>query len=375
MKIGLLINPWAGVGGSVALKGSDGSEMRNQALSLGAIPQATHKAKLALISLQENLNEPNDLTWFCGPDSLGESLLRELDFKSINVLAMEVPQQTESIHSKKLLTLFLDEAKVDLILFVGGDGTARDVFDITADTVPVIGVPAGVKIHSGVFAVTPSCAGQVLAGLMNGDITELRLQEVRDIDEQAFRNNKVRSRYYGEMRVPVSGSFMQHTKVGGIENDDLVLEEIADWFIDNMEADVCYLMAGGNSIGTIMAKLELQNTLLGVDAVCNGVLVKSDCTEHEILDLLAQYSCKVIVSIIGGQGHILGRGNAQISAAVLRTVGKGNIVVIGSKKKLRALQGRSLIVDSADPELDAQWSGLITVVAGYDDLVVYPLGY
>lgn len=374
MKIGLIINPWAGIGGTVALKGSDGEEIRQEALRRGAQPKAFEKACIALKEMHRLVSENDKIQWYCAPGDMGQNALLSEWGDSIRpvIQPVSLPRQTEAEQTQQAAQWLVSQ-KVDLILFAGGDGTARNLLDCVGEQIPVLGIPAGVKIHSGVFAVTPHAAGQVLAGLLNGDITELHQEEVRDIDEEAFRHDRVVARHYGDMKVPVSGEFMQHVKVGGIENQELVLNDIADWFVEEMADDTCYFIGSGKSTATIMEKLGLDNTLLGIDAVYRGEVIRADCTERDLLELCDQYPCRALISIIGGQGHIFGRGNAQFSPAVLRRLTRENFTVLGTKAKLKSLEGRPLLVDTSDPDLDTQWAGIIPVLTGYNDHVIYPV--
>ncbi|EAR10172.1 ATP-NAD kinase family protein [Reinekea blandensis] len=373
MKIGLIINPWAGVGGSVALKGSDGPEIRNEALKRGAQPKANDKTAITLQELHARSPDAS-IHWYSAPGKMGEEAIRNEYGANLSLVVQPdaLPEQTEASETYRAAEWLLAQS-VDLILFAGGDGTARNLLDVVGERIPVLGIPAGVKIHSGVFAVTPHAAGDVLAGLLNGDITELHQEEVRDIDEEAFRSDRVVARYYGDMKVPVSGEFMQHVKVGGLESQDLVLNDIADWFIETMQDDVCYFIGSGKSTATIMDALHLPNTLLGIDAVYQGQVVKADCSEADLLSLLSQYPCRALISIIGGQGHIFGRGNAQFSPQVLAQLTRENIDIIGTKTKLKSLEGRPLLIDSSDPALDRAWAGLMPVMTGYHDHVIYPV--
>lgn len=373
MRIGFIINPWAGIGGTVALKGSDGADIRTEALHRGAHPKALEKAGIALHELN-SLVLKSEVQWYCPPGSMGEDALRaEFGMDSeLNVQPTTLPEQTEAVDTRQAARWFMTQ-QVDLILFAGGDGTARNLLDEVGERVPVLGIPAGVKIHSGVFAVTPHAAGQVLAGLLTGDITELHQEEVRDIDEDAFRDNRVVARHYGDMQVPVSGEFMQHVKVGGIENQALVLNDIADWFVEEMADDICYFIGSGKSTATLMDKLNLNNTLLGIDAIYQGQVIRADCTESDLLELLDQYDCRAVISVIGGQGHIFGRGNAQFSPRVLRRLTRAHVTVIGTKAKLKSLEGRPLLMDTSDPALDNEWAGIIPVLTGYNDHVIYPV--
>jgi len=372
MKIGFVVNPWAGIGGAVALKGSDGSEIRAEALALGARQRANEKALTALTAFVEYNQFPKRVSWFTGAADMGASTLALAGIASLSIVPGTPPLQTESTDTALVVDWFKNQ-NVDLIVFAGGDGTARDICGVVGTQIPVLGIPAGVKIHSGVFAVTAHAAGEVLAGLVDGQLTELHCEEVRDIDEDAFRNNRVRAKFYGEMNVPVAGEFMQHVKVGGVESEPMVLSDIADWLIEELDPDTCYFIGSGGTTATLMEHLDIRNTLLGIDAIKNGQVLKTDCTENDLLELLSCHSCMAIISVIGGQGHILGRGNAQFSPQVLKLLGRDNLLVVGSKAKLKSLEGRPLYLDTTDPALDRQWAGIIPIITGYNNKVIYPV--
>jgi predicted polyphosphate/ATP-dependent NAD kinase len=369
LTLGLIINPLAGIGGSVGLKGSDGADIVKEAFSRGARCKSSERAKLALQVLLPIQDQMKIIT--C-PQEMGETLVAEMGF-SYQVLDNLSVEHTSAQDTCNAAQQLLDQ-KVDIILFAGGDGTARDICSVVADRIPVLGIPAGVKIHSAVYAVTPKAAGEVISQLASGQLIDVKAHDVRDIDEEAFRNNIVRAKLYGEMRVPQAGQFVQSVKQGGVEVEELVLEDIAADVVQGMEDDVLYLIGSGKTTLAIMDELGLDNTLLGIDAVLNHQLLKNDVSETEILEYLEQYPCKAVISIIGGQGHIIGRGNQQLSAAVLKKLGKKNLKVISTKAKVSALEGRPLIVDSGDNELDDLFSGTIEVTTGYQDQIIYPVG-
>ena len=362
--LGLIINPLAGVGGSVALKGSDGADTARRALALGAVPRAGERTLQALAELAGL-----ELRLSCFAGAMGESVARQAGFEPelVGAAAAEPSCAADTIAAARTLA----EHGVDLILFAGGDGTARDLYAALGDRLPVLGIPAGVKIHSGVYAVTPSAAGKVVAMLVRGELVTLADQEVRDIDEEAFRQGQVRARYYGELRVPEEGRYLQHTKSGGREVEELVLDDIAAEVIETLEEGVFYVMGSGTTVQAVMAQLGLPNTLLGVDLIRDRQLVGSDLGATELLALIGDAPARILITVIGGQGHIIGRGNQQLSPELLRRVGRDNLRVIATKSKLKALQGRPLIVDSGDPALNHQLAGLIRVITGYRDAVLY----
>jgi len=365
--LGLIVNPLAGLGGSVALKGSDG--VAELALEKGAIPKAGIRTQTALKVLSGFKDQIKIIT--C-PADMGEKWVKELGFDCEVIEGIQV-SQTKPDDTKRAADV-LKQRHVDLLLFAGGDGTARDICSVIEDSFPVLGIPAGVKIHSGVYGVTPQAAGEVVKLLVEGKLVDLKPQDVRDIDEDAFRQNQVKAKLFGEMTVPQAGEFVQSVKQGGIEQEELVLEDMAAYLTQELEQDTLYLVGSGKTTQALMDHLYLDNTLLGVDAVLNEELVQSDLTERQILELLDQYeNAKIIVSVIGGQGHIFGRGNQQFSPSVIRKVGRDNLWILCTKTKLRNLDNKPLNVDTGDPDLDSELAGHIEIITGYQDKVLYPV--
>lgn len=367
--IGLIINPVAGLGGRVALKGSDGADTVQQALALGAIPRAERRTEVALNKLMPLRDQIKFVVW---RDDMGGSLLQRHGFfcDVIGTLTHEqsIPEDTEAA------AVAMEEVGVDLLLFAGGDGTARNICNCVTLVQPVLGIPAGVKIHSGVYAVTPSAAGEVVAMLIRGELVNLREQNVRDIDEAAFREGRVRARHYGDLLVPEDSRFVQQVKQAGREVEAMVVQDIANYFRDEIMAeDVLYLIGPGSTTKGVMDVLGLDNTLLGVDLICNEQLIASDMTEKDILANINGKPTQLLVTAIGGQGHLFGRGNQQLSPEVIRTIGRDNILVLVTKTKIRELKGRPLLLDTGDAQLDQALSGAITVLTGYNDRILYPI--
>lgn len=369
LRIGLVINPVAGLGGSVALKGSD--NMAEQALALGAQPMANKRADMALSELIEHKERIEILTV---NGEMGESACIRAG------LPFEVVYRTKSdktsFEDSRAAARIMVEQKVDILLFAGGDGTARDICAIVDTDALVLGIPAGCKIHSGVYAVTPKAAGSIMAMLADGEMLSVLDADVMDIDETAFRQGTVKAKRFGEMQVPGELRYIQATKSGGKESDELVLQDIAEYVISEMEEDEYYVMGSGSTVAHIMEELGLDNTLLGVDVIKDHRLIAGDITAEKLLALAKEVSkdkIKLVITVIGGQGHILGRGNQQLSPALIRFVGKENITVVATKTKLQALQGRPLLVDTGDESLNNELAGLIKVTTGYNDHVMYPV--
>ena len=363
MKVGLLFNPKAGVGGPVGLKGSDG--VYGDAIQLGGQSKVAGRAASCLERIAHD-----EIEWFTVPGVMGGDILEQLGIPS-HLLGGPIDPDTSAEDTRHCVRLICEQG-IDLLLFAGGDGTARDVADSIQDVAAVLGIPCGVKMHSGVFATTPVAAAELVNKMLAGEILSVVQSDVRDIDESSFREGIVKTRFYGELPVPDDLRYVQQTKVGGKEVDALVVQDIAAYFTENMVPDALYLMGSGSTVATLMDSLGLQPTLLGIDVVRNGELLAVDVSEHQILDLLEDAPvAKIVVTAIGGQGHIFGRGNQQLSAKVIRRVGIRNLEIVATKSKLVRLERRPLLVDTGDVELDEALAGIKSVLVGYDDWVVY----
>jgi len=367
-RLGVVVNPFAGIGGALALKCRDGADVREKALAMGAEKKANEKMAKAL-SILEALSE--QFTIVTAGGEMGEDVCASLGLP-FEVVYRSASQQTEGEDTERAVQAFLG-CNLDVILFAGGDGTARNVCKIVGDKVPVLGVPAGCKIHSGVYCVTPSAAGQVISQMIKGEIVSVMDGEVRDIDENAFRTGKVIAKHYGEMRVPAELTYVQAVKMGGKEDEALVLDDIAATISELMDdnPDTYFVMGSGSTVGAVMEFLGLENTLLGVDVVMDKTLVASDVTASELLSLTQGKPTQVVLTVIGGQGHILGRGNQQLSPDFIRAIGKQNMRVVATKQKLQSLGNKPLRLDSGDAELDASLQGAFTIITGYKDKVLY----
>jgi predicted polyphosphate/ATP-dependent NAD kinase len=358
--IGLIINPIAGMGGAVGLKGTDGKAIVTQAISLGAKPIAPTRAKAFLSELNP---AKNNVQLMVGAGLMGEDEAKNCDFiYKVLGARKEVtnPKDTVSI-AKKMV-----DAGIALLVFCGGDGTARDIQATVDMALPVLGVPTGVKMHSAVFAVTPRAAARVVMRFLREELP-LREAEVMDVDEKAFRKGRLSAELYGYMLAPYETHLIQANKLASpITESELRSQAgIAVYVIDNMKADVIYVIGPGTTTRAIAGVLDAKKTLLGVDLFLNKKVISSDVNETQILETIRGRPAQIIVTPIGGQGFIFGRGNQQISAKVIRQVGLDNIVVVATASKLRSLQG--LRVDTGDSDLDGAFrKRKIKVVADYE---------
>lgn len=371
LTLGLIINPLAGIGGAVGLKGSDGEDIVAQALSLGAEKRAAQRTRQAL----EVFCHQGGFRLLTCHGEMGQQLAEQLalPYELVAGDYVDADGITAPKHTRQAAARMAAQG-VDLLLFAGGDGTARDICASVSETTLVLGIPAGVKIHSGVFGVTPTAAGEVVKRLLDGQLVDVSEAEVRDLDEAAFRQGQVKARQFGELRVPQEGHFVQAVKQGGIEDESLSVADIAAWVVEEMDDDCLYLIGSGKTTRAVSEELGVESTLLGVDAILNGQLLAADVNEAAIWQLLdTHHQARAVLSVMGGQGHILGRGNQQFSPRVLEKLGRENLCLISTKSKLSSLNGRPLIIDSGDPELDQRWAGVMEVVTGYRDQVVYPV--
>ncbi|MFP5383932.1 MAG: ATP-NAD kinase family protein [Gammaproteobacteria bacterium] len=364
----MIVNPWAGVGGPTGLRGSDGPEIRDAALAAGVIPRAGDRCGRFLDALTRRSASKLEMVVWGGP--MGADLVATT---ALACIVAGMPAHTPSTpDDTQAAARALAAAGVDLLVFVGGDGTARDVCAATGTRVPVLGVPAGVKMYSGVFAVSPEAAAEVVHRLVEGQPVTVQDAEVRDIDEEAFRQDRVASRWFGDLRVPGTGNLVQQVKCGRPANEVQEQRDIAEWVASRMEPGVVYLVGTGSTPKAVMDVLGLAGSLLGVDAVLDGECIATNLDGTGLAALVRRYpATRILLTVTGGQGFLLGRGNQQLSAEVLRAAGSGNLVILATRDKLEALAGRPLLVDTGDVALDRELAGLKEVVTGYDRRVLY----
>lgn len=365
-KLGFLVNPIAGMGGRVGLKGTDGDEILKKAIELGAQPWARERAREALKPLLCLQDEIELVTY---PSPMGEDIARDCGFvpKVIEADLGDVTTEKDTKHAAKAM---LDE-KVDLLLFAGGDGTARDICSAVGTSLVCLGIPAGVKIHSGVFASHPTRAGELAALCLKKSVQRTIEAEVMDVDEEELRREIVSARLYGYLKIPHVERFLQRTKAGSTGNEKYSQEAIAAEIVEGMSDEFYYLVGPGTTTAAIMQRLGLDHSLLGVDLVWKGNLVGKDLNEAQILENIRGKPTKLILTPIGGQGFLLGRGNQQISPEVIEQIGKDNIIVIATKQKIHSLNSRPLLVDTGDVATDQALMGYYRITTGFREAIIY----
>lgn len=358
MRIGLVVNPVAGLGGSVGLKGTDGPDTVAEALRRGASPAAGHRAARALARLAAR--RPGAVL-AVAPGAMGAQWAEGLDLKLDlrTVLA-------ETGTARDTRAAVAEFADCELVVFAGGDGTARDVAVSLAPGQGMLGIPCGVKMHSGVFAVSPEAAGAALADLLDErhPIDWDDAAEVADIDEAELRAGRLSPRLYALSRAPRLRSRMQAAKGGGRGDSAAALVAAAAQVAAGMLRDVLYIIGPGTSAGAVMQAAGQSPSLLGVDAMLDGAVVARDARATDLAELARGRDLRIVLGVTGRQGFLIGRGNQQIAAPLIAQAGRSGLIVLASEDKLTALAQPALWVDSGDPALDAALAGFIRVQTG-----------
>ncbi|MCX8184354.1 MAG: ATP-NAD kinase family protein [Sulfolobales archaeon] len=358
-RIGFLVNPIAGMGGAVGLKGTDG-RLYVEALERGAKPVAPARAVRFLDRLQMIGSSDVELALaggIMGCDYLSSTLLRKhvcLDIPASNITTRE--------DTLRVVREFI-RLKVDAIVFVGGDGTARDVLEASNSLVPILGVPSGVKVYSSVFAISPEAAAEILLDYCRGEGV-IEVGEVVDVDEYSLQRDILSIRSFGKAYTLSSKNLRVSTKEFGSTED---LESVAEHFIEEVyRPGAVFIFGPGSTTKAIVSKLGIDKTLLGFDAVLNGELIGKDLTAREIEKIVKEFKdVYIVLSVIGGQGYLIGRGNQQLTPEILKTLGRDRIIVVSSRSKFSKL--RYLLIDSGDLEVDRDLSGYYRVIVEYGE--------
>ncbi|MBM4248332.1 MAG: ATP-NAD kinase [Euryarchaeota archaeon] len=356
------------MGGRVGLKGTDG--VVDEAIKRGAVPVAPEKATLMLRALREARDVYGArflLRWKTAGGLMGERELVDAGWSLGEFEVVYRPPERSSPADTRAACEVMMGLKTDLILFCGGDGTARDIFETVGVSVPILGIPSGVKMHSGVFGLNPVIVSEIVQEFLDGRLGNA-LVEILDLDEELYRKGEWRVRLFGQARTPHEPNYIQAGKLMiESESDDEVKEGIAEHMLDKLGAmrDALWILGPGSTLETIGRRLGIEKTLLGVDAVFGGELVAKDADERTLLGLLERHPRAVLVlSPIGAQGFVLGRGNLQLSPAVIRKVGLDNIIITATPSKLSRTP--VLRVDTGDEELDRELDGKsFFVVTGF----------
>jgi predicted polyphosphate/ATP-dependent NAD kinase len=366
LRLGLIVNPVAGLGGRVGLKGTDG--LADAALALGAAPQAEART---LRALRRFASARSGIVLLAGTGAMGQQAAG-----AAGLIAEVVPglAHAKTSAGDTIAIARAMQGRVDLILFAGGDGTARDLLSVVGDAAPILGIPAGVKMQSGVFAATPEAAGNMIAAIAaieDRSRLHYRPSEVMDIDEDALRNGAISPRLFGYAKVPFLPLLLQNAKVRNHGLDEAALDAAARQIAATMTPETLYAIGPGRSAKRVLQALGISGAMLGTDLVLGGALVARDANERTILDAASGRALRIVVGVIGGQGYVFGRGNQELSPEAIRRAGRDGITILASQQKLLALEEKRLLVDTGDPALDRELAGYWRVVVGpQEDMVM-----
>ena len=369
--IGLVVNPVAGIGGPAGLVGSDGRATQQRARERGATEQSSDRAVAALSVIAEANPQARVLTV---AGVMGEDAVRRAGLAPVLVKRTEgsTPDRDTTGADTTSAARDLAAAGASLVLFAGGDGTARDVARGLPVGTAALGIPAGVKMYSGVFGVSPRAAGAVASQWLAGNLP-LVDREVLDIDEAALRSTRVEPRLVGMLSVPYTSGRTQARKASSSAGDVGELREAALGVVAQLRPGVRYLLGPGGTLAQVAKVLGVEKTPLGVDVLLDGKIVLANASEQELLEEIQRGPSQAVVTIIGGQGFLLGRGNQQLSARVLRALGNDPLIVVATPQKLIDLGGRPLLVDTGDTDLDASLSGFVRVTTSRTGRSIYPV--
>jgi predicted polyphosphate/ATP-dependent NAD kinase len=364
------VNPIAGIGGAAGMAGSDGAVVQRAAAERGGISHAAERAIEVLRSLAEQFTE-HDAVLIVAPGRMGEEAasVAGIPCRAVNVATADPTSAADTVACAEAFA----DAEVDLLLFAGGDGTAADVARGCADRIPVLGIPSGVKMYSGCFAVNTRAAADIAGRVLAGGVVATTGVEVVDLDEVALRSGRVAPRLTAALRVPVAPA-VQSRKAPTSANVAGQVQAVAAAAAALLTDGTVTALGPGGTTHAVLDRLGLDGTLLGVDIVCGGRLLASNVNEVELYEWARKAPLRVMVSVIGGQGFVFGRGNQQFSPRVIRAAGAADIVILAPESKLAALQGRPLLADTGDAALDAELAGYRRVLTGAGQWAVYPLG-
>lgn len=368
-RLGLIVNPVAGLGGRVGLKGSDGEAIQLLAKAKGATPQAGERARRALEGIKNNRKNIQLVT---ASGAMGELPARQAGFEPLVIDHQAIPPT--GAHDTIRVAQLMAGSGVDLILFAGGDGTASDISQAVGLKVPVLGIPAGVKMQSGVFAINPWVAGETVTAFLEGGNVQLKEAEVVDLDEMSYRHGSIDVCLQGYLKVPYLSNRTQNRKAPTPDSETVRAQAIAVHVVESMPAGWLTILGPGTTTRAVAEQRDWPKTLLGIDIYDNETgPVLLDANEQGILQTLTDRPAKLVLSPTGGQGFMLGRGNQQISPEVLHKVGRENLVIISLIEKLIGLHGAPLRVDLGNCETERWLSGYRKVIIGYHQTVIYKM--
>lgn len=363
-NIGFLVNPVAGFGGKAGMKGSDSLHGRMAAARLGYEKTAGIRAYQCITRIKEE----SGFHLIAPEGEMGGNILKkaQIPYESLG--------KHKSITTKEDTLNYARSCKdrgVDLLVFCGGDGTARDIYEAVGEQLPVLAVPAGVKMYSACYAVSPCQAGDLLRNFIRGEQTPFEYREIMDIDEARLDDPLVTPALYGFLRTIHDRDRLQRAKEI-CPQDTSGRELLTDYLISSMNEQTIYMIGPGSTTYCLKEKLEGKGTLRGVDVAKGRKIILKDAGEQALCELLETgIPAKIIVTCIGGNGFIFGRGNQQISPRIINMVSKENLILAVTKEKLASLKGNPMLADTGDRDTDEYLCGYYKIWVNSREAVLY----
>ncbi len=362
IKIGLIVNPISGLGGPIGYKGTDDPEIVVKALKMGYKPKSHLRAAEALKVLR---GMPIVVYTYSGLMGEKSAQISGVEYKIIGKPVASRTTYRDTINAAKDML----KLNLPLIMFSGGDGTAVNMVDAVDLKIPVVGIPAGVKMYSGVFAVSPRAAGALVKEYLTRKLPLIE-EEVLDISEKDYRRDVLKVELYGYLKVPFIPEVLQGEKQPSSLSERDIMDSIAKYVVEEMDEETCYILGPGLTVRAIAEEIGVGKTLLGFDVVRKGKIIVKDASETSLLSILEKCAnVKLIISPLGGSGFLIGRGNLQLTPKVLRRIGRENIIIVATKRKLRNLN--KLLIDTGDAELNRELTGYYRVITGYREELIF----
>lgn len=348
LRVGFLVNPIAGSGGRIGHKGSDDLKIDN--------PETPGKVRRFL-----SLAPKNNVEYIVPEGKMGEIYFsKDFNFKVINNINKDQTTKEDTI---KVTNEFF-KYNCNVIIFAGGDGTARDIYSVVGNKIPILGIPTGVKMHSGVFANTPEAAAIILNKFITNEASIVEA-EIFDIDEEEYRKGRYNVKFYGTALTLSYLNYLTPSKQE-ISSNEEELEAIADYFInDLLHENEYYVFGSGSTVKYILKKLGYETNFLSIDLTFGKKLIKTSLSYYDLLNLTGELN--LVLTPIGRQGFLIGRGNQELGPEFLKKIQKNKIIILSTKDKLRTID--CLRIDTGDLELDKKFQGVYKIIVGYGEFV------
>ena len=364
IKIGLIVNPISGFGGPLGFKGSDSNNIWDHVTDVYSLP-SLQRTYDTLNNVDSKITDK--ITFYTGNDLLGEYLLKQFDFKYKIVYTSKI-QRTSREDTYKLLNAFKTQ-NVDLIVFAGGDGTSSDLIKIIDTDIPVVGIPVGVKMYSSIFPLSPIYSSKIISEFCSYQDSKFILREVSDLDDRKINKGITTTKFIGYLNTPLNlaDNYFQESKGASISDESDEIDNLIEDFRDRYTSVDTYIFGPGSTTNSILKSIDIDGTLLGFDIIKNKKLLYRDCSEKDIYNYLntkQAKNSKLILTVIGNQGFLFGRGNQQISPRILNKIDKNNLLIYSTKTKLDSLNNE-ILIDTGDLTTDKKFTGYVNIITGY----------